>query len=488
MSQDGLSRASPRGGAGSVDDDGEEGFSWTQFRHFLNAPLRRPLHVLVPWAGVLLLSIVALFVVPKRYKSSTLILVESEKVPDSFVPRVATEDRSRRLEGIRPEIMSRTRLEKVLEETQPYPDITSKTQAVDLLRRRTAIYVSGNEGFTLEFIHENPKKAQEVADRIATLFIEETIKSRGQQVEGAVDFLVTQVSDARKELEAKDEALRRYKEERMGKLPEQLTANLATLQMFQQELRSVEENLAFAREKRDALARAASRPAGSAPPGAGVTPAPADLDELRRQLAALKNRYTDEHPDVESLRSRIRRLEARQAAGAAGDGQTPVDPSIAVAREQVDRVQSEIKRFEEKRAEIERQVVIIRARVEETPRTEQELANLKRDYDQLNENYSALLSKQLEAQMAGRLEQRWKGDRFRMLDPASLPEKPYFPVPLAFVGVGACLGLFVGLGAALVAEYLDPSIKDAEHLGRFLDYPVLARIPHLPDADAPTSR
>ena len=73
--------------------------------------------------------------------------------------------------------------------------------------------------------------------------------------------------------------------------------------------------------------------------------------------------------------------------------------------------------------------------------------------------------------MAGRLEQRWKGDRFRMLDPASLPEKPYFPKPPLIVGLGAILGLFVGLGAALVAEYLDPTIKDTEDLQAFLDVP-----------------
>ena len=71
--------------------------------------------------------------------------------------------------------------------------------------------------------------------------------------------------------------------------------------------------------------------------------------------------------------------------------------------------------------------------VEKTPRTEQDLATLTRDYDKLKENYSALLSKQMEAQMAGRLEQRWKGDRFRMLDPASLPERPFFPKPLVVI-------------------------------------------------------
>jgi uncharacterized protein involved in exopolysaccharide biosynthesis len=140
-----------------------------------------------------------------------------------------------------------------------------------------------------------------------------------------------------------------------------------------------------------------------------------------------------------------------------------------------------VARLEKKRTDLEGRLSAIRARVEDTPRTEQELANMTRDYEQLNENYAALLSKQLDARMAGRLEQRWRGDRFRILDPANLPEKPYFPNPVLIIGLGAIMGLFTGVGASLVAEFADQSVKDARDLETILSYPVLARIPHLPD-------
>jgi uncharacterized protein involved in exopolysaccharide biosynthesis len=251
------------GGPFVEPDDGA--FTWAQLRRFVEAPRRRPFMVLVPWAAVILLSIVALFVLPKRYRSSTLILVESEKMPDSFVPKVATEDRGARLEAIRPEILSRTRLERVLKETQPYPSIQAETQAGEKIRSSIAINVSGNDGFTIDFVHSDPYKAQQVANRLATLFIGETINSREQQVEGAVDFLVTQVNDARTELDKKDAALRRYKETRMGRLPEQLQTNLATMGMLQREMQTVEEGLLFARERQEALARGAGRLSASAP-------------------------------------------------------------------------------------------------------------------------------------------------------------------------------------------------------------------------------
>ena len=150
------------------------------------------------------------------------------------------------------------------------------------------------------------------------------MKSRRQQVDGAVDFLVTQVNDARKELEAKDESLRRYKEERMGRLPEQLQTNLATMGMLQQELRTVEESLLFARERQEALARGA-RPAARRPRSSGH----AERDghhRAARQLASMRGRYTDEHPDVQSLEARIAGSKARMSP--TGRLRTrPVEPS-----------------------------------------------------------------------------------------------------------------------------------------------------------------
>ena len=110
----------PGHGAGYDGSGDDDGFQWTQFRHFLHAPLRRPLLVVFPWVTIFLLSIVALFVLPKKYMSTALVLVESEKVPESFIAKVATWDPGQRLDAVRLEILSRTRLERVLDETQLY--------------------------------------------------------------------------------------------------------------------------------------------------------------------------------------------------------------------------------------------------------------------------------------------------------------------------------------------------------------------------------
>ena len=437
--------------------------------------------MVVPWAAVFILSIVALLVLPKRYKSSTLIIIESEKVPDSFVAKVATEDRSRRLEAIRPEILSRTRLERVAEDTKPYPGMASTRQAVDLLRRRTLINPSGSDGFTIEFIHDDPRKAQEVNHRLTTLFIEETTKSRKAQVEEAVDFLVTQVGDARKKLEEKEEALRRFKEARMGRLPGQLESNVATMGMLQQELRTIEESLSFARERQSTISRATRAGGGAA---AGATEAHGAAAPARVDERALHRRAPG-RPEPQG---------AHRPARGASDGErgerSPVIPRCAELRQPRpaggrQRGDRAARRRSEKTSSVGLPPSgdVSRTR----PGSSRSSITLTRDYEKLSENYSALLAKQLDAEMAGRLERRWKGDRFRVLDPADLPENPYFPRPPLILGLGMLCGLLCGLGAALVAEFLDPTVKDVADLQNLREYNILACIPHLPSLnEAPT--
>lgn len=466
------------------DEDSEEGsLSWNQVRHLMHAPLRRPWLVLLPWAAVVMAAVALLAILPKKYRSTTLILIESEKVPDSFVRKVATEDTARRVDNIRPEILSRTRLESVLLATNAYPAIESRARAVEQMREAIWVNQSGTDGFTIEYTHRDPRKAQEVTERLATQFISEATKDREQQVEDAVDFLVTQVNDARRELEKKDAALREFKEQRMGRLPEQLQTNLATMEMLQREIQTVEESLFLAREKRDSLARGGSRAGVSS--GRGEVSTPSDLAQLRSELAALRSRYTDAHPDVENMRARLARAEARLAMVPTTTADAPIDVA-AVTREQFLAASSEVAKLTERQKELEGRVAVIRSRVEDTPRTEQELANLTRDYQKLSDNYTALLTKQLEAQMAGRLERRWRGDRFRVLDPAHLPEKPDSPKPLRILGLAFVAGLLLGLATTFGAELIDPTVKDAEQLQALLPYPVLARIPHLPSLAEPS--
>jgi polysaccharide chain length determinant protein (PEP-CTERM system associated) len=433
---------------------------------YLELPLWRPWWVVVPFLACLAIALLAAATVSPKFRSTTLILVESQKVPDSFVKQMATEKASQRLQTLKQEVLSRTRLEKIAEELDPYGSNTRRPmgEVVSDMRAATEIRVRGEDAFTIEYVHSNPEMAQKVTARLADLFIDETAKAREKQVKEAYDFIDNQLADARKELERREAALRQYKETHMGTLPEQSNANLATLQRLQAEQQGLSEQLRAATERLTLLQ------SGMAKTGP-VDSAATELAQLRVQLEALRSRYTEAHPDVKALRARIASLESSLAS--------KTEPRSLTLEGQIQEAQAEITRLREQRDDVSRSIRTMQARVEMAPRTEQELAELTRDYDKLNENYLSLLNKRMDAQMAARLEERWKGEQFRVLDPADLPDRPYYPNPFVFLAGGAIVGLLLGLGLALVVDYLDHSIRSENELEELLPFPLLASVAHV---------
>jgi polysaccharide chain length determinant protein (PEP-CTERM system associated) len=440
-----------------------------------DALLRRPFHALVPFALVTGGIFASSYLVEPTYESSTLILVERDRVPESFVPNITGDESDRRLPTIRQEILSRTRLEKILTELDPYPETERRVPRIRLVERMrdaVTIAVKGNDAFSVQFAHRDPHMAMQVADRLTTLFIEETLRAQEGRTAEATQFIESQLEDARRELETREEALRRFKEQHMGTLPGQTGANLATLQRLQMEQQAIATNLQAALDRLSALELT--------PPDVPATLS--ELDRLRTELMDLRRRYTDEHPEVQALTARIERLEQQPSAPA------PEKHAAGALAAQITEARQDVQRLKARSKSVDRRIAEVQARVDQAPRTEQELATLTRDFQKLNENYLTLLNKKLDAQMAQRLEERWQGERFRILDPAYLPERPISPRRGRYAAVGVFLGLLAGLGLALGMELLDPTIRDSEELRTLQAYPILACIPHIPNLGATSSK
>ena len=462
---------------------------------YLEIPLRYPRAMWIPFVAIFSVALVLGYTFPRKYRSATLILVEPNKVPDYFVTPMAAETVDKRLQTIRQVILSRTRLEKVLNEVKPDPDMEGRplSVVVEAMRGAIRIMVQGNDSFSIEYVNRSPQKAAKVTNMLAEQFIEDTRYLRDNLSQETRAFIESNLDEARKTLEVRESALRRIKQQRWGALPEQLDTNLKMLAQLQFEQQTLGENLRTMESRRAALEGAlVERRQTGAPLGSEVssTDPRVQLAKLQAQYAALRDRYTEEHPDTKAVRIRMDRL-AQEIATAGAAGTTPgpgattsaaapataVDPQLASLEVSLQRLETEIDSLNGRREKLDARIADLQKRVEQTPRVEQDLVALTRDYQQIKESYTGLVRKDIDAQMARKMEEHWQGKYFRILDPAPVPERPVRPYGMMFAGGGLALALLAGLVSAFLADFLDDSVKSARALESLLPQPVIAVVP-----------
>jgi len=205
------------------------------------------------------------------------------------------------------------------------------------------------------------------------------------------------------------------------------------------------------------------------------------LDELIVELESLQSRYTDKHPDIIRLKKQIAEMESRPA-DKPGAEEKPVKVRIPAAiRAQIGEVQHEVQIAEIEIQDNEAQIAAYDRRIENTPKREQELLSLKRDYQNIQTSYESLLNRKLEADIAVNMERKQKGEQFRIVDPAKVPQRPVEPDMRKIFLLVVAAGLGIGGGVAALLEFLDTSFRKAEDLEKAFDLPVLATLPVLID-------
>ena len=462
--------------------------------HYLEVLSRRRWWVVIPAVLIGAMTISLVMWLPPSYRSTTLIMVEAQKVPEAFVRTTVTTPIEDRLRAISQQILSRTRLERVIEKYSLYRVEGERAQEVPLMldlveRLKGSIEIQvprgRNPGATISISYSgnDPRTVMDVTSELASLFIEENLRVREAQAEGTSEFLENELQQAKAQLEAQEEQLRAFKQRSMGELPAQLETNLRTLDRLQNESAALQQSLKAAEDGYAELSRGPSATVHS-PDG---NPSPSGLAlrlrTLRNRLVDLRSEYRDEYPDVVSLRKEIARVEADLAAQAASSSAAAA-ASSAVPPPDLDGVvglveqQREIKTIKQRQQTVQTQIREYEKRVDNTPVREQQLSMILRDYENVKGNYHSLLEKRHEAKIAESLERRQKGEIFRILDPADLPVRPYKPNRPLLLLVGMLGGVACGLGLALVREHLDPSIRSEDDLvAATTGLPLLAVVP-----------
>jgi polysaccharide chain length determinant protein (PEP-CTERM system associated) len=480
---------------------------------YLAIARRRHLHFLIPLLVGWLAVWVASWILPARYKSSTLILVEQPTMPKDYVTPNVPDNLQERLESITQQILSRTNLLHIIEEfdlyarehVQPTPD-----EKVEHMRKDVEIDLvkdTHNQvtAFNVAYSSRNSRLAQQVTSEITNLFINENLEVRQQQSEDTTKFLADQLETARKSLDEQEEKIQEFKGQHIGELPTQLGSNLQILSGLQSQLQSEQDALNTAKQQHVYLETLFSqyRSLHDSPKGADGTPMglPAldqELAKLRAELADLRGRYTERHPDVRKLKDQIAQTEKMREQLAADqkvrafDSESddtiianPDDPqsaSMAQLQSQMKANQIEVANREHSIETLKAKVGEYQARLNQEPVREQQLADLTRGYDQSKANYDDLLKKKNESAMATSMELLQQGERFRILDPPSLPLKADFPNRMKFCGIGVGVGLALGVIVAGAFEMMDDRIHDESVLQSLLPIAVISEVPEMTSA------
>jgi uncharacterized protein involved in exopolysaccharide biosynthesis len=263
---------------------------------------------------------------PDQYRADALIRVVPPQVPESYVRSTVTTNLTDRLQAIGQQILSRTRLERIIEDLNLYAD-RRKTEIIqDIVEQmRTAVDIQGVKGdtFRVGFISEDPRTAMRVAERLASLFIDESLRDREVLAEGTNQFLEAQLEEARRLLLDNEKKLENYRRRHDGQLPTQLEANMQGLHNTEMQVQALIDSVNRDRDRHLVLERAmadltvAEDLAPPVPPPVGPATAAQQLRAAQEALAALELRLTPAHPDVVRMKRSIAELQRIADAEAA---------------------------------------------------------------------------------------------------------------------------------------------------------------------------
>jgi uncharacterized protein involved in exopolysaccharide biosynthesis len=388
--------------------------------------------------------------------------------------------------------------------------------------------------FTVSFEHQKPGTARRVANELVTLFLDENVRTRTARAEETSEFLKKESGRLLAQIEEMEEQLALFKKENEGSLPESLRINLERQSRLKTALRKSDDDLNALNERKQFMlidletlqynAEASgglnteqqaqrqelknmqnryislSARYGSEHPDvksikrqisafekefgnlSNIEELQEQEQEIRQEILALTRKYSSEHPDVKRMERKLEGIESMIAnfdSGPEEQNEQREDPKILQLILKLKSLDSNIERIESRKPELEKQIAELDALIDRTPMVERGLDALERDFGNVRRKYQEMKAKQLQAELSQSLEEEQKGERFTLLEPPILPDKPIKPNRPKLFMLGLIMSFGSGLGVAILAETLDGGIRGARTLAAVTKMTPLVAIPNI---------
>jgi len=418
---------------------------------------------------------------PNIYKSTTLILITPQKLPSSYINSTVTMSIRERINTITQEIMSRTRLTKIISElnlNQFNRQAGTIEEQVNNLRKNISIKSNRRDNsFRLSFESESPREAQIVATRLASLFIEENLRLREQRAIGTTIFINAERERLLKEVEKQEAEANLYKAKYRHELPEQLRTNLRLLGQSRGTLQNNYLRLSTLGERKAELEKqlVEAEQTGMIKDSEGETILPnwQQIERMKTKLENLLIRYSEKHPDVLRLKQEIQVFERKGNEEPA----SVINPVLQTLRKQIKSLNKEINSLQSNNERVQKTIATYQNQVNNTPLRAIELSKISRTHGVTLNKYQNLLAKSIDSQLSENMERKQKAEQFQVIDPANLPKKPVRPDRTRILLLGLLGGLAAGFGLVFLWENLNTSFKRGDEVEDYTNLPLLATIP-----------
>ena len=516
-------------------------------RYYINLLKKRKKLLVLPSLAIFIIVTAVALLLPPVYQSQSTILIQEQQIPPDFVRSTVTGFAEQRIQSLTQQLLSRSKLLDIMDKFNLYPkmrDKYTKEEIVNKMRRDISIdMISAEVGdrprsrrsspggimiaFTIAYRGSNPGKLQKVTSTLASLYLEQNIKTREAQAQSTTKFLEAELKNLNERIQSLGAKITKFKEEHEGMLPELQQFNMTQVDRLDTQIKQLDVNLKTAEERKiyleGQLATAKNEFFGTqgkvtspaaklrllkmnladlrakfsenhpdvrrllrekaelekmlGVKGQGGSSNRKKLAELKMELAQKQGKYSEQHPDIVKLKKEIARLEKDQDKKPV----TPLteesdNPAYLNLQTQIKVSGTEIESLKKERVGLVEKLQKYRKRLEDTPKVEQEYLALGRDYANAHHKHQEVMNKILEARIAEGMEEHQKGERFSIIDPANYPEKPIKPKRPLIIFSGLFLGLIVGVGTVILADNLDHSIKTADELTWQTGRPVLGSI------------
>jgi uncharacterized protein involved in exopolysaccharide biosynthesis len=492
---------------------------------YLAMLLRRLRVILIPTLVAVIGGFGISYAFSPKYTSQTTVLVEGQKVPDSYVQPVITADFTERVQTLSQQVVSIGKLTPVVQQLAAAnpnlfkpgdeskiianiqqtmtvePVITSMSAAgtaagiAGAKKKKPSVTDEPVPGFTVSYSDSNPFRSQKVCNALTELIVNENLNSRAEVARSTTDFLSRQVDDAKRALDEQDAKLAAFKKQYMGQLPGDSDNNMRMLMALNTQLDATTQTLSRAQQdKAYTESMLAQQIAAWKSSQSSTNPQTLEqeLAQLQAQLLQLQARYTEDHPDVIKTKADIAEVEKKlkevnSATANSTDNTEKASagepPEIRQLRLQIHQYQSVIEQATVDQKRLQSDINVYQSRTAMSPNVEEQYKLLTRDNDNAQAFYKDLLAKKSASELGVSMENQQEGEQMQPLGSAGLPESPSFPSRPLFAAGGLGVGLAFGVIIAIFLESSDKSIRTEKDAAAIMDLPLLISVPWLGEED-----